>query len=89
MRMAAGATLRDSDMQAATLGEPIVTGENYSGLSRGDLVFWKGHVAIMTDERTMIHANGHTMLGVPRRPDRRDRPHRLSLWRPDRFCRRP
>ncbi|TIP96179.1 MAG: peptidase P60, partial [Mesorhizobium sp.] len=27
-----------------------------------DLVFWKGHVAIMTDPETMIHANGHTML---------------------------
>ena len=32
------------------------------GLRRGDLVFWKGHVAIMTDAETMIHANGHTML---------------------------
>lgn len=62
MRMTGRDVLRDSDMQAATLGEPIVTGENYSGLRRGDLVFWKGHVAIMTDERTMIHANGHTML---------------------------
>jgi cell wall-associated NlpC family hydrolase len=62
MRMAGRDVLRDSDMQAATLGEPIVTGENYSGLRRGDLVFWKGHVAIMTNERTMIHANGHTML---------------------------
>ncbi|MEP9386611.1 NlpC/P60 family protein [Mesorhizobium sp. KR9-304] len=62
MRMAGRDVLRDSDMQAAALGEPIVTGEAYSGLRRGDLVFWKGHVAIMTDERTMIHANGHTML---------------------------
>ena len=33
------------------------------GLRRGDLVFWKGHVAIMTDPDTMIHANGHTMTG--------------------------
>jgi cell wall-associated NlpC family hydrolase len=62
MRMAGRDVLRDSDMQAATLGDPIVSGEGYSGLRRGDLVFWKGHVAIMTDERTMIHANGHTML---------------------------
>ena len=31
-------------------------------LVRGDLVFWKGHVAIMTDAKEMIHANGHTML---------------------------
>ena len=62
MRMAGRDVLRDSDMQAATIGEPIEPGEGYSGLRRGDLVFWKGHVAIMTDERTMIHANGHTML---------------------------
>ncbi len=62
MRMAGRDVLRDSDMQAATIGEPIEPGNGYSGLRRGDLVFWKGHVAIMTDERTMIHANGHTML---------------------------
>ena len=62
MRMAGRDVLRDSDMQAATVGEPIVSGEGFSDLRRGDLVFWKGHVAIMTDERTMIHANGHTML---------------------------
>lgn len=62
MRMAGRDVLRDTDMQAATLGEPIQPGDGFSGLRRGDLVFWKGHVAIMTDERTMIHANGHTML---------------------------
>lgn len=48
---------RDSDMQAAGLGEEI----SREDLRRGDLVFWKGHVAIMADERTMIHASGHTM----------------------------
>jgi len=48
---------RDSDMQAAGLGTPIDRGE----LRRGDLVFWKGHVALMEDEKTIIHANGHTM----------------------------
>ena len=62
MRTAGRDVLRDSDMQAATIGDPIEPGEGYSGLRRGDLVFWKGHVAIMTDDRTMIHANGHTML---------------------------
>lgn len=62
MRMAGRDVLRDSDMQAATLGEPLQPGNDYSSLRRGDLVFWKGHVAIMLDERTMIHANGHTML---------------------------
>lgn len=59
LRMVGRKALRDSDMQAETLGEAIAL-EN--GLRRGDLVFWKGHVAIMTDAGTMIHANGHTML---------------------------
>lgn len=62
MRMAGRDVLRDSDMQASALGEPLEPGGDFSGLRRGDLVFWKGHVAIMTDDRTMIHANGHTML---------------------------
>ena len=62
MRMTGRDVLRDSDMQGAGLGEPLAPGQDFSGLRRGDLVFWKGHVAIMTDERLMIHANGHTML---------------------------
>ena len=48
---------RDTDMQAAGLGEPIAREE----LKRGDFVFWKGHVAIMEDPETIVHANGHTM----------------------------
>ncbi|MBZ9705796.1 NlpC/P60 family protein [Mesorhizobium sp. ESP7-2] len=62
MRMAGREVLRDTDMQAASIGEPLQPGPDFSGLRRGDLVFWKGHVAIMTDAETMIHANGHTML---------------------------
>ncbi|MER8432376.1 NlpC/P60 family protein [Mesorhizobium caraganae] len=62
MRMAGRNVLRDSDMQAAGLGEPLDPGPDYAGLKRGDLVFWKGHVAIMTAARDVIHANGHTML---------------------------
>lgn len=48
---------RDSDMQAAHLGEVITREE----LRRGDLVFWKGHAGIMEDAETLLHANGHTM----------------------------
>lgn len=48
---------RDTDMQASGLGTPIDRGD----LRRGDLVFWKGHVAIMEDEETILHANGNTM----------------------------
>lgn len=62
MRMAGAPVLRDSDMQAATIGSVLQPGADFAGLRRGDLVFWKGHVAIMTDAQTMIHASGHTML---------------------------
>lgn len=48
---------RDTDMQAAGLGVEIAR----SDLQRGDLVFWKGHVGIMEDGKTLLHANGHTM----------------------------
>lgn len=62
MRMTGREVLRDSDMQAASIGEPLEPSPDFSGLRRRDLVFWEGHVAIMTDAETMIHANGHTML---------------------------
>ena len=58
MRMTGRAVLRDTDMQATTIGDPVERSE----LRRGDLVFWKGHVAIMADDETMIHASGHTMM---------------------------
>ncbi|MXN45029.1 peptidase P60 [Shinella kummerowiae] len=57
MMMTGRTAPRDSDMQAAGLGTPI----ERDALRRGDLVFWKGHVAIMEDEKTILHANGHTM----------------------------
>lgn len=57
MRMTGRQVLRDSDMQGATIGAPVDGGD----LRRGDLVFWKGHVAIVTAPDTIIHANGHTM----------------------------
>ena len=55
--------LRDSDMQEATLGERLLVND-LDGLKRGDLVFWNGHVGIMTDEKTLLHANGHHMMVV-------------------------
>lgn len=51
---------RDSDMQEASLGRalsPAAAGEP----RRGDLIFWKGHVAIVRDATTLIHANAHHM----------------------------
>ena len=57
LSMTGRAAPRDTDMQAVGLGEPIAQDD----LRRGDFVFWKGHVAIMEDPETIIHANGHTM----------------------------
>ncbi|MEM9106399.1 MAG: NlpC/P60 family protein [Pseudomonadota bacterium] len=55
---------RDTDMQAAGLGVEIDPGDDYTGLQRGDLVFWKGHVAIAEDNHMAIHASGHAMQVV-------------------------
>lgn len=64
LRMAGRACPRDTDMQAASLGRPLAIARDLSGLQRGDLVFWKGHVAIMLDGGTIIHASGHAMAVV-------------------------
>lgn len=57
MAMTGKFALRDTDMQVKSLGTEI----ERDALRRGDLVFWKGHVGIMEDEKTLLHANGHTM----------------------------
>ena len=49
---------RDTYMQEAALGQPV----RLDALRRGDLVFWKGHVAIARDADTLIHANAHHMM---------------------------
>ncbi len=59
-QMAHKPCLRDSDMQAE-MGEVLELKPDFSGLQRGDLIFWPGHVAVMLDERNLIHANGHHM----------------------------
>lgn len=48
---------RDADMQAEEAGQVV---ENPK-LRRGDLVFWEGHVGIMTNETDFLHANAHHM----------------------------
>lgn len=47
---------RDTDMQLAFF-PAIEAGQR----RRGDLVFWKGHVAILLDADTILHANAHHM----------------------------
>lgn len=54
---------RDTDMQEARLGQSLKIND-LDGLRRGDLVFWKGHVGIMADQKTLLHANGHHMMTV-------------------------
>jgi cell wall-associated NlpC family hydrolase len=44
-------------MQEQALG----TGADVSDLRRGDLIFWKGHVAIARDRSSLMHANAFHM----------------------------
>jgi cell wall-associated NlpC family hydrolase len=50
---------RDADMQERALGRPLPPA--LDDLRRGDFVFWRGHVGLMLDPETLIHANGHHM----------------------------
>ncbi len=52
---------RDSDMQQASLGEAVSLNGALSMPQRGDAIFWPGHVAIVRDRKTIIHANAHHM----------------------------
>jgi cell wall-associated NlpC family hydrolase len=54
---------RDSDMQQDGLGQLLDTAES-KRLRRGDLLFWKGHVAIARDAATIVHANAFHMATV-------------------------
>lgn len=48
----------DSDQQRAELGEPLPP---QTTPQRNDLMFWKGHVALVFDADTLLHANAHHM----------------------------
>jgi hypothetical protein len=54
---------RDSDMQQDGLGRALDPSQSRR-LQRGDLIFWKGHVAIVRDADTIVHANAHHMATV-------------------------
>ncbi len=65
---------RDTDMQRnevgtdvpvpAPLAAPKSEHVDVEGLHRGDVIFWQGHVGIMTDSHMLLHANGHHMSTV-------------------------
>jgi cell wall-associated NlpC family hydrolase len=54
---------RDSDMQQDGLGRMLSRTE-FNHLRRGDLIFWKGHVAIARDRESIVHANAYHMTTV-------------------------
>jgi cell wall-associated NlpC family hydrolase len=54
---------RDSDMQQEGLGLALNAAQP-GKLRRGDLMFWKGHVGIVRDGETIVHANAHHMATV-------------------------
>ena len=47
----------DSDLQEPVVGQPLAD----EPPMRGDLYFWRGHVAMAVDEQVLIHANAHHM----------------------------
>jgi cell wall-associated NlpC family hydrolase len=49
---------RDSDMQEKALGSALPLDAKFR---RGDLLFWPGHVAIVRDADTIVHANAFAM----------------------------
>lgn len=49
---------RDTDMQEAKIGKPV----DRDHVQSGDLVFFRGHVGIMVDDSTVIHANSRAMV---------------------------
>ena len=51
----------DSDLQMQGLGVEVPAGES---ARRGDLLFWKGHVALVEGPGRIIHAAGHVMAVV-------------------------
>ncbi len=54
---------RASDMQQDSLGRALDPKESKK-LQRGDLMFWQGHVAIVRDADSIVHANAHHMATV-------------------------
>ncbi len=48
---------RDSDMQFADFGTEV----DLATAARGDIAWWPGHIGILLDGRTLLHANAHWM----------------------------
>ena len=79
---------RDSDMQAAEIGQRLEISKDLKDLQRGDVVFWPQHVGLMVDGATIIHASA-TNMSVALEPvetvaerSRKDGPIVASVSRP-------
>jgi hypothetical protein len=59
---------RDTDMQERALGSALERPLESGQWRRGDLVFWKGHMAIVRDEATFVHANASRHMAVAHEP---------------------
>jgi len=55
---------RDTYMQERAIGVALPLQSGLPKLQRGDLVFWRGHVGIMRDAESLLHANAHHMAVV-------------------------
>ena len=61
LQAAGKAAPRDTDMMEKALGEGVAMARS----RRGDLVFWKGHMGVMLDEKRLLHANAfHMMVAI-------------------------
>ena len=67
LRFAGRIVARDTDLQERTVGHRLA---GDAAWQRGDLLFWPGHVGILADGETLLHASGHHMQVVrePVRP---------------------
>lgn len=55
---------RDSDMIGRDVGHALDPAAALTHPERGDLIFWQGHVGMMSDDKTLLHANGFHMQVV-------------------------
>jgi hypothetical protein len=51
-------------MQAAALGMDVPEDGPPHQFQRGDLLYWRGHIGIMRDTGTLLHANAYHMAVV-------------------------
>ena len=59
---------RDTDMQEKALGHALTGPPDPGQLRRGDIIFWKGHLAIVRDAATVVHANASRNMAVALEP---------------------